>query len=59
MRLDQFPEDVKPFLLPEPKGEMVYRCLECHGELGIEQLLYTCPDCGSVLMLEDKQKEQI
>src|SRR4030042_1313888 len=59
MRLDQFPEDIRPYLLPEPKGEMVYRCLGCHGELGIERLLYTCPECGSVLMLENKKADRL
>lgn len=59
MRLDQFPEDIKPYLIPEPKGKMVYRCLGCHGELGIDQLLYTCPECGSVLMLEDKKTDRL
>jgi threonine synthase len=59
MRLDQFPEDIRPYLVPEPDGEMVYRCLGCHGELNIEQLLYTCPECGSVLMLEDKKADRL
>ena len=59
MQLNQFPEDIRPHLLPEPKGEMVYRCLGCQGELSIEQLLYTCPECGSVLMLEDKKEDRL
>jgi threonine synthase len=59
MRLDQFPEDIRPYLIPEPSGEMVYRCLGCRGELGIERLLYTCPECGSVLMLEDKKADRL
>jgi threonine synthase len=59
MRLDQFPEDIRPYLVPEPSGEMVYRCLGCHGEMNIEQLLYTCPECGSVLMLEDKRADRL
>ena len=33
---------------------MRYRCLGCEGEFGIEQLLYTCPECGSVLLLHNK-----
>jgi threonine synthase len=37
MKLDQFPEDIRPLLLPEPNGEMVYRCLGCRGELDIER----------------------
>jgi len=59
MQLNQFPEDIRPFLVPEPKGEMVYRCLGCQGELDIGRLLYTCPECGSVLMLEDKKEDRL
>lgn len=54
MKLDQFPEYIRPYLTPAPDGRMSYKCLGCDGEFGIENLLYTCPNCGSVLMLEDK-----
>ncbi|MBI4794897.1 MAG: threonine synthase [Deltaproteobacteria bacterium] len=33
---------------------MVYRCLECGGEHGIDVLLYTCPHCRGLLLLEDR-----
>jgi len=33
---------------------MFYRCLGCGTELGIQELLYTCPHCGQVLILEDR-----
>ncbi len=59
MQLNQFPEDIRPFLLPEPRGEMVYRCLGCQGELDIGRLLYTCPECGSILMLKDKKEDRL
>jgi len=59
MKLDQFPEHIRPYLMPEPKGEMLYRCLGCGSERGIDRLLYTCPDCGSVLMLHDRNFEQL
>lgn len=32
---------------------MRYRCLGCGKNHGIDELLYTCPDCGEVLLLED------
>ncbi len=32
---------------------MSYRCLGCNNHFGIDELLYTCPECGTVLMLED------
>lgn len=38
---------------------MVYRCLGCSGEFDIARLLYTCPECGSVLLLHNKNKHLI
>ncbi|MBU0987993.1 MAG: threonine synthase, partial [Proteobacteria bacterium] len=32
---------------------VVYRCLDCGTEYGIEQLLYTCPKCSQVLLIYD------
>jgi threonine synthase len=55
VKIDQFPEAIRPHLIPKPGGEMIYRCLGCRKEYGIETLLYTCPDCGSVLLLHDRQ----
>jgi len=54
MKIDQFPEDIQPYLLPKPDGRMIYGCLGCETEFGIDRLLYTCPRCGSVLMLHDE-----
>ena len=59
MKIDKFPKAIRPYLLPEPKGEMFYRCLGCRKEFGIDDLLYTCPDCGSVLLLQDKAFSKI
>ena len=59
MKLDQFPEAIRPHLIPKPDGEMIYRCLGCQKEHGIETLLYTCPDCGSVLLLHDRRFERL
>ncbi len=53
MRIEAFPESVRPHLLPMPSGRLVYRCLGCETEYGIERLLYTCPSCGAVLLLYD------
>jgi threonine synthase len=53
MKIDQFPEDIKPYIIPQPSGRMNYRCLGCRAEYGIDRLLYTCPNCGSVLLLQD------
>lgn len=54
MRINDFPEEIRPHLLPEPGGEMVYRCLGCQRETDIDRLLYTCPQCGGVLLLQDR-----
>ncbi|MBN1625597.1 MAG: pyridoxal-phosphate dependent enzyme, partial [Deltaproteobacteria bacterium] len=58
MKLDQFPEYIRPYLVPSTGGSISYRCLGCNREYGIEKLLYTCPACGSVLMLEDRNFER-
>jgi threonine synthase len=53
MKLTDFPNDIQPYLLPKTHGDMFYRCLGCHKTFGIENLLYTCPACGQVLLLYD------
>lgn len=53
MKLEDFPDEIRPFIIPEHKGNLVYRCLGCGREYGIEKLLYTCPDCNKVLLLHD------
>ena len=59
MNIDQFPEHIRPHLIPEPAGELYYRCLGCQAEHGIDSLLYTCPDCGKVLLLYDRRIERL
>ncbi|NVM24550.1 MAG: threonine synthase [Desulfobacterales bacterium] len=51
MKLNEFPDDIRHYLIPEPSGTMFYRCLGCRGEFAIDHLLYTCPSCGGILML--------
>ncbi|NLA75520.1 MAG: pyridoxal-phosphate dependent enzyme, partial [Deltaproteobacteria bacterium] len=53
MKISQLPEDIQGYITPESNGIMSYRCLGCSSHFGIDELLYTCPDCGTVLMLED------
>jgi threonine synthase len=50
---EEFSKAIQPYLIPEPAGSLIYRCLGCEAEYGIEKLLYTCPDCGKVLLLHD------
>ncbi len=54
MKIEEFPEDIRPLIIPRPTGELVYRCLGCREEYGIAKLLYTCPKCRQVLLLEDR-----
>jgi len=59
VKIDQFPDEIRPMLLPEPNGRMVYDCLNCKGEFDIDRLIYTCPRCGSVLLLNNRNMEAI
>ena len=54
MKIKDFPNDIKPFLIPKLAGALQYRCLGCGREHPIETLLYTCPNCGHVLLLFDR-----
>ncbi len=51
MKPEQFPDDIRPFLIPKPEGELVYRCLECGAEYDISRLLYACPKCRGLFLL--------
>jgi threonine synthase len=51
---DYFPEEIRPYLQPSHEGRLIYRCLGCQGEFGIEKLAYVCPDCGQVLLIYDQ-----
>ncbi|RJR51017.1 MAG: threonine synthase [Desulfobacteraceae bacterium] len=59
MRIHDFPEDIQRHLLPQPGGEMFYRCLGCEKETAIDRLLYTCPECGGVFLLVNKGFKKI
>lgn len=59
MKFDDFPKEIQPYLYPEPHGLLVYNCLACGKEFDISQLLYTCPECGSVLLLENKNSSEL
>jgi threonine synthase len=54
VKIDDFPQDIRPHLLPSHKGRLIYRCLDCDRQYGIEKLLYTCPECEQVLLIYDK-----
>jgi threonine synthase len=59
MRREDFPESIRPFIIPETGGELIYRCLKCASEYDIIELLYTCPACGQVLLIHDRHFERL
>ena len=58
MELSEFPNNIRPYIIPEIKGHLEYRCLSCQKAHSIENLLYTCPDCGGVLLLHDLEEKK-
>ncbi len=54
MKISDFPKEIQPYLIPEHKAQLYYKCLNCAGEYNIKKLLYTCPDCGKILLIYDK-----
>ncbi len=59
MKSDNFPEEIRPYLLPSHKGRLIYRCLGCQAEFGIEKLTYVCPACGQVLLIYDQNFDRL
>jgi threonine synthase len=59
MKIEEFPAEMQPYLIPEPGGKYIYQCIHCNGEYGIENLLYICPECKNVLMIKDKAWERL
>ena len=55
MKPELFPDTIKPYILPRPSGELIYHCLGCGLTVPIKQLHYTCPKCGQVLLIQDRQ----
>ncbi len=53
MKLEDFEQDIRPYIIPAHEGKLIYRCLGCDREYGIETLLYTCPNCRQVLLIYD------
>ncbi len=54
MNLNLFPEDIRPHIIPEPKGDLYYQCLGCKAQFPVTSLLYVCPECGQVLLIHDR-----
>jgi len=54
-----FPEEIKPVIIPRQAGGLIYRCLGCGFEHDIKKLLYICPNCGQVLLLYDQDFDRL
>jgi threonine synthase len=52
---DYCPADIKPYVIPLSKGELYYQCLGCSAQYPIDKLLYVCPACGEVLLIQDRK----
>jgi threonine synthase len=46
-------EDDMSLDFPSRRARMEYVCMGCGHRFPVDQLVYTCPDCGGVLLLED------
>ncbi|MDY6824357.1 MAG: threonine synthase [Thermodesulfobacteriota bacterium] len=58
MNISDYPGDVREHLIPRQQKSLFYRCLGCEKTYGIDRLLYVCPSCNSVLLIEDGAFEQ-
>ena len=59
MKASDFPAEIRPHLIPQTAGDLIYKCLQCEEVFSIESLLYTCPQCKSVLLIEDRERERL
>jgi len=53
MLLENFPADAPEGLIPRIQAEMVYECIGCLQTFPIDQFLYTCPECSSLLRISN------
>jgi len=56
---EDFPKEIRPFIIPKHQGKLIYRCLGCGLEYSIDELLYICLDCGQVLLIYDLNFEHL
>lgn len=59
MKPEHFPKEIQPYILPQTKGGLRYRCLGCEREYDVKELLYTCPSCGQVFLIHDHNFDQL
>ncbi|MEW6381557.1 MAG: threonine synthase [bacterium] len=52
-------DGIEKELLPSHQADMVFECLECGRTYHIDQFLYTCPTCKSLLKIRDKNFDHL
>lgn len=55
MRKENLPSDSPEDLVPRTGAHMAYECIGCDHTFSLDQFLYTCPDCGSLLRIKNTQ----
>lgn len=46
-------------IFPSWRGKLEYVCQHCHKHFPGDELLYTCPSCGGVFLLQDTKFEEL
>ncbi|MBW1678895.1 MAG: threonine synthase [Deltaproteobacteria bacterium] len=49
----KFPPDAPDDLIPRFRAKMAYECIGCEKTFDIDQFLYTCPHCKSLLRIKN------
>ncbi len=53
MDVKDLPKSIQEFVIPAQSSSMEYYCLGCGKTNSVDNLLYTCPKCGEVLLIRD------
>lgn len=57
--LEKFPSRIRKHLIPEYEGDVVYECIACGETYSVDQFLYTCSACKSLLRLRDRSFDSL
>ncbi len=57
--LNKFPSEIRDKLIPDYSGDVAYECIGCGKEFDVNQFLYTCPECKSLLRLNNRDFESL
>jgi threonine synthase len=44
--------------MPEVQGSLAYSCIGCGVEYDIYDFVYTCPECGSLLKIKNRNFDE-